>query len=245
MTAVATGTPARRRAAGPTDPRRATRWLAALLIPIGPAAVAVLRYVLPYQTGDDAEAVVTAVAAQPGTQSAVLWLTFVATLTLVPAVLWVGRLTRRRAPRLTAAALLLLVPGYLSLPWAVGADMLLWIGVQEGLDTGTLAELYGTLHPTSNIAAGVFVLGHVLGTVLLGIAMWRSRAVPRWAAVATIVSQPLHFVAAVIVGSPSLDFVAWGLNAVGFAVAARAIVRCSDDEWDLPPRPPAATTRAS
>ncbi len=76
---------------------------------------------------------------------------------------------------------------------------------------------------------------HVIGTILLGIAMWRSRAVPAWAALITIVSQPLHFIAAVILASHALDLVAWGLNAVGFAVAAIVIVRTSDDEWDLPP----------
>lgn len=104
------------------------------------------------------------------------------------------------------------------------------------MDSGTLVRMYEGVHPTSNVAAGLFVLGHVLGTVLLGIAMWRSRAVPWWAAVLTIVSQPLHFVAAVIVVSPSLDLIAWGMNFVGFAAAAVAILRLSDDEWDLPPQ---------
>jgi hypothetical protein len=78
----------------------------------------------------------------------------------------------------------------------------------------------------------VFVVGHVIGTVLLGIAMWRSHAVPRWAAVITVVSQPLHFVAAVIVASPELDLVAWGMNAVGFGAASVAIWRLSDEAWD-------------
>jgi hypothetical protein len=80
----------------------------------------------------------------------------------------------------------------------------------------------------------VFVLGHVIGTVLLGLALLRSRTVPGWAAIVTAVAQPLHFVALVIVGSRELDFAAWTLNAVAFAVVAFAIVRTPDDEWDLP-----------
>jgi hypothetical protein len=48
-------------------------------------------------------------------------------------------------------------------------------------------------------------------------------------------SQPLHFVAVLIVVSPQLVLVAWGLNAIGFAAAAIAILRLSDDDWDLPP----------
>ena len=88
--------------------------------------------------------------------------------------------------------------------------------------------MFATTHATSAIAAGLFVLGHVVGTVLLGVALWRSRAVPRWAALATIVSQPLHFVAAVVLGSPSLDLVAWGLNAAGFTAAAVAALSLYD-----------------
>jgi len=219
----------------PADLRRYSRWFLALLVPIGPAAIAVLRYVLPYLTVDDTDEIVRKVAADLQTTSLVLWLGFVAVLTLVPGVIAVGRLTRRRAPRTTAAALLLLIPGYLALGWLIGSDLLLWTGAEAGLDQSTLVQLYNTTHMTTAIAAGVFVLGHVLGTVLLGVAMWHSGAVPRWAAVLTVVAQPLHFVAAVIVGSPSLDLVAWGMNAVGFAAVAVAVIRLPDDEWDLPP----------
>lgn len=235
MTAVRAGTPVGPRAR--SDPRHGTRWLAALLLPVGPAAVAVLRFVLPYHTTDDPATVVGKVAAHPGAQSAVLWLGLVATLTLVPAVLWVGRLTRRCAPRVTAAALLLLVPGYLSLTWLIGGDLLLWAGVHGGVDAATLTRLYGASHPTSGVAEVLFVLGHVVGTVLLGVALWRSNSVPRWAALITVASQPLHFVAAIVLASPPLDLAAWGMNSVGFAVAAAAILRLRDEEWDLPPKP--------
>lgn len=217
------------------DLRRWHRWLAAMLLPIGPAAVAVLRFILPYNTPDGSAAVAAKVLAHAGAQSEVLWLGFVAILTLVPAVLAVGRLTRRRAPRLTAAALLLAVPGYLSLTWLIGSDLMAWAGAKQGLDAATLGRLLGAVHPTSAIAGILFVLGHVVGTVLLGIALWRTRVVPRWAAVVTIVAQPLHFVAAVILASHGLDLVAWGLNAVGFATVAVAILRLPDDAWDVGP----------
>lgn len=234
MTAVDAATIAG--AAKPADLRRSTRWLAALVIPMGPAAVAFLRFVLPYFTATESSAIVQNVVTNPGKQSLVLWLGFVAILTLVPGVVWVGRLTRRLAPRLTAAALLLAIPGYLSLSWLIGSDLLLWVGAHEGVDPRVLVGMYETVHPTWNIAGGLFVLGHVIGTVLLGIAMWRSRAVPRWAALITVVSQPLHFVAAIIVVSPPLDLIAWGMNTVGFAAAAVAILRLLDDDWDLPPK---------
>ncbi len=80
-------------------------------------------------------------------------------------------------------------------------------------------------HPIVGIATGIFVVGHVVGTVLLGVAMLRSHCVPAWAAVITIVSQPLHFVAAVVAPNHTLDGAAWGLNAIGFAAAAVAVYR--------------------
>lgn len=106
---------------------------------------------------------------------------------------------------------------------------------RAGVDVATLAELYGVMHPTSAIAAGIFVIGHVIGTILLGIALWCSRTVPRAVAAATAVSQPLHFMAAVILGLPWLDLAAWGLNAIGFAAVSLAVLRVADDMWDVPP----------
>lgn len=220
------------------DTRRTSRWFAALLLPIGPAAIALLRYFLPFDTVDDSGTIVGKVMAEPGRTSFVLWMGFVATLTLVPAAYFVGRLTRRRAPRLTAAALVLLVPGYLALPWIASSDYTVWAGDQAGLDAASITRLYDAIHPSVGVAGGIFVVGHVIGTVLLGIALWRAQVVGRWAAVCTIVSQPIHFVAAVIVVSHTLDLVGWGLQAVGFAAVGWAILRLRDDEWDLPPAPP-------
>jgi len=215
-------------AARPAGAARA-RWLAALVLPIGPAAVAVLRFVLPYNTVDDPATIAAKVIARPGAESLVTWLGLVATVTLVPAVLWIAGRTRRGAPGLTVAATLLLVPAYLVLGWIVASDLLLWSGARSGLDARTLAALYGHSHPAAATADVIFVVGHVLGTVLLGLAMWRSRTCARWGAVATVVAQPLHFVAAVIVASHPLDLAAWGLNAIGFAAAGLAIARDGDN----------------
>ncbi len=217
------------------DLRHASRLLAALILPLGPLAVAGLRYVLPYFSATTPQEVAAGVLAAEGRQSAVLWLGLVATFTLLPGVLAVGRLTRRAAPVMTAVAMLLVVPGYLALTFMIGSDLVLWTGARSGLDVQALTDLAGTVHPTSNIAVVVFVVGHVIGTVLLGLALLRSRVVPAWAAILTAVAQPMHFVAFVIVGSPALDAAAWAVNAVAFAVVAVAILRISDDDWDLPP----------
>jgi hypothetical protein len=144
-------------------------------------------------------------------------------------VLAAAQVTRDARPRLTTAAVCLLVPAYLSMGSLLSGDALLWAGPKAGIDADTVTTLYDTMHPTAMIGIGVFVLGHVIGTVLLGIALLRSGRVPPAAAWGLTVSQPLHFVAAVIIGSPELDLLAWSLTAVGMAYAGRALVRLHDD----------------
>jgi hypothetical protein len=195
-----------------------TRPLWPVLVALPPAAIAVLRLILPYDTTDDAATVMSKVAANQDTQNLVVWLGFLAVLTMVPAVLLVASRVRRAAPRLTAAAVILLVPAYLALGLLVAGDAGVLFGVREGLDPAVTARMFTELHPVIAVAEIVFVVGHVVGTVLLGIAMWK--VVPRWVAIATIMSQPLHFVAAVVLANHELDLVAWMLNAVGFAIAA-------------------------
>jgi hypothetical protein len=199
-------------------------WAVVLLMPVGPLAVAVLRLILPYYTASDSAGVVAAVEAHPGRQSAVLWLSYLAILSLVPGVIAAARLCRDAAPRLTTWALALSVPGYLSLGAFLGSDHLLWSGHEAGLSAADRVALLDGGHPSIDVAIGVFVLGHVVGTVLLGVALLRSGRIPAWAAWAVAVSQPLHFVAAVVLGSPQLDFAAWSLTALGMAVVARALL---------------------
>lgn len=200
-------------------------WGVALLLPVGPAAVAVLRLILPGYTEDRAAGMVAAVNAHPGRQSAVLWLAYVGILTLVPGVIAAARVCRDQAPRLTAWALALSIPGYLSLGMFVGADQVLWSATDSGIPNANAVAVVDAGHPSIDVAIGVFVLGHVIGTVLLGIAMLRSGRIPAWAAWAIAVSQPIHFIATVILGSPQVDFVGWSLTAIGMVVVARELVR--------------------
>ncbi|MEO6512806.1 MAG: hypothetical protein ABIO16_17540 [Nocardioides sp.] len=202
-----------------------TTWTVALLLPVGPVAIAFLRLLLPYYTADGTSGIVASVQAHPGRQSAVLWLAYVGILTLVPGLYAAAGVCRDAAPRLTAWALALAVPGYLSMGMFLGADHVLWSVTDAGLSAADSAAVVEAGHPSIDVAIGVFVLGHVVGTVLLGLALLRSGRIPAWAAWAVAVSQPLHFVATVILGSPQVDFVAWMLTAVGLAVVARVILR--------------------
>lgn len=201
----------------PAVTRSAAGRLAALiLLPLAPALVAAIRGLLPYFHAQDSEEIVAAVVAHPHAQEAVVWLGFLAMLTLPAAAVWAGRPLFAAAPRLTAAAELLLVPGYLCLSVLVVSDMVLLSGVSSGADPGVVARMYDSPHAAANVGLGIYVVGHVLGTVLLGIAAIRTRVIPLWAGIALAACQPLHFTALVVLGNRPLDVVAWGLNVAAF-----------------------------
>jgi hypothetical protein len=199
---------------------------AALILAAAPASIAVLRYVLPYYSSAEAADIVRDVSAHPAAQQLVIWLGFFASLTLPAAALYAGRYLYQWSPRLTTVAEILLFPAYLCLGWLVAGDAILVYGIEHGLDPDLVVDMYGpALHPVATVALVVFVVGHVLGTVLLGVAALRTRAVPVWAGVALAISQPVHLVAFVVLVSPTVDFLGWALNALAFGVIGVAGLR--------------------
>ncbi|MEV4622594.1 hypothetical protein AB0J74_28270 [Asanoa sp. NPDC049573] len=80
----------------------------------------------------------------------------------------------------------------------------------------------------------VFVLGHLLGMLVLGIGLWRSRAVPAWVGILFGASPFLHAVAMGV--GPAVDAIAYGLLAVATIACAVTLARTPDAEWDLPAR---------
>jgi hypothetical protein len=196
----------------------------ACVIVLGPLSIAVLRALLPYNTTDNAATVTAKVAAHQGAQSATLWLTLIAMVTLVPGVIAVGLPAIRRARILGTWGTALAVAGF-SLLWATtSTDFAALAGARSGIGATATAALLDnmTAGPPMAAATAVFITGHILGTVLLGTALLRTRTIPAWAAWALIVSQPLHFVFAVVAPVRALDAAAWGLTTLAFAAAAVA-----------------------
>ncbi len=186
---------------------------AGLLLPIGPACVAVIRFVIPGGSGD----VGAEVAADPGAQRLVLLLGLPALFTLLPGAYAALRITRPHRPRLTAWAGGLLIPGYLAMTVLAAGDNAVMAGHDIGLPPATVTRLSDEIMSLTAVPVLVFVVGHIAGTILLGLAAWG--LVPKWASAALIVSQPLHLLA-VVVTAPWLDLFGWGLTAVGMAALA-------------------------
>jgi uncharacterized protein DUF4386 len=120
----------------------------------------------------------------------------------------------------------------------------------SGLDRAQMAKL---LDKGQEANSGIpiflmFVVGIVIGLILLAIASWRSSVVPVWAALALLVSAVLGFVGE----SKGVEIASFVLLVVGLGSIGMAVLGMSDDEWGAkgtgatlppaaaPPPPPAA-----
>lgn len=218
------------------DVRAFTRKALAVLLPLGAVFIALTRFLLPYDTTDSTTALLAKVSAHQGSERLVLVLGTLGVFTILPAYFATARLIRRHSPRLAVAALCLAVPGYLGLSAILAEDQYALAVARHGNSAGAAHVLDAMNSGFFFAASGIaFVLGHILGTVLLGVALYRTRLVPRWAAIALIVAQPVHLIAAVALSSHPLDLVCWLATAAGFAAVAVRVWSTPDDGWDLPP----------
>jgi hypothetical protein len=210
------------------DTRTFDRVTAAILMPIGPAAVAVLRFVIPPSIEQS--------LAHPEVQRLVVALSFVGVLTLVPGAYAAIAFVRRYQPVLSTWVAALLIPGYLALGANAFGDAIPVAASDLGLPAAGVIDLIeaASALPTVSALFGIFVVGHIVGTILLGIAVIRARVVPLVIGVLLAVSQPLHLTA-VMSALPWLDLIAWGLTALGMGFLGWRLLRTPNDEWELPP----------
>lgn len=241
MTTTQQGTTAAEAAASTTAPRdlrRTWRRLAAASLVLGPLGVTVIRAVMPYWTDDSTAEMVAGMAAAPGRAEAMNWIALVVTPFLMLSALAMGFVARRRAPVVATWGAAVLFGAY-ALGSAVGApDVLVDALLARGDDQASVAADVALLMDAPAMLAGAltFVVGHLVGMVLVAVAVVRARVVAWWVGALIAVAQPIHVVSAVIVPNRLLDVVlGWGATTIGYTIVAFAVLRTSDDEWDLPP----------
>jgi hypothetical protein len=216
------------------DVRTFQRYAAAVILPIPPTAVAIGRL---FQTDDtNTRQTLDLIALNPDRQFTFALLGFISLLLVIPAFLAAGRLSRRRRPVLTTVALLVNLVGFIGGFDLFAIDNLLLIGASlpaEQRDVGAIVidEMWSAGIP--GFGANLFVLGHFLGTILLGLALRGSIPTVGW--LAMLLTTPVHFLAFVFLQLPALDMAAWLLMTLAFTYCAVKIIKTPNDEWDLPP----------
>src|SRR3954468_18293102 len=105
-----------------------------------------------------------------------------ALICVVPAMIYAARLARPGAPKLAFVG-----GGLSALAWLAGlislggSQLALYEGSKLPDRAGAAALVDAiTADPVYNVLVLTFVLGHIVGMAILGIALWRSRSVAWW-----------------------------------------------------------------
>lgn len=94
---------------------------------------------------------------------------------------------------------------------------------------GSMSDFAGVLDERQQDAAGtwvflLFILGNLVGTALLGLALWRSRSIPRWAAAAIVIWPPTHVVG-LATGVEWFEVAGAAVQGLGFAAVGVRLLR--------------------
>jgi len=199
-----------------------SRWQkagAVICLVAGPVGQLAQYLVSPVKEGDSASSQVAAAAAHASAMRAGTALD-VLLLLLIPAVLYAGLVAGGTRSRLALAGTAVSFISVLGAGYLLAQDVVIRAAVTQP-DHAAAAGLVAAFQDSGVITAitVVYLAGHVIGFILLGIALVRSRAVPAWAGIALCLSP-----AAELLGEAAgLTVVA----AAGFALLAVAFGACA------------------
>jgi hypothetical protein len=167
-----------------------------------------------------------AAAAHPTLLHNVVLFGMLGALLMIPAALGASRVAGRGAAKLSFIAGTLVAAGYACYFAVLLTDLTTFAMVRVG---GPMGDFARVLDERQADAAGtwvflLFVLGNLVGTFLLGLALWRSRSVARWAAAAVMAWPPMHIVG-LFVGVEWFEVAGATVQALGFAAVGARLVR--------------------
>ncbi|MGH2981379.1 MAG: hypothetical protein ACRDKV_04975, partial [Solirubrobacterales bacterium] len=216
-----------------SDSRNFTRTLAALGLIVAPLMLLAAAIIGPDISGDDYVEELASIADNEAAWviSGILFL--FAPLVLLPGMLGVIRLLRRRGVTLGQVGAGLIMFGALLTMAFYGWGAIEYVAATEdGVDRGQMATVFDAAEDSVvgvPIWVGGFIIGLTIGSILLAIGLWRNRVVPIWSPIALVLSTLINFFGAeekwVAAASFVLLFIAlWPL--------AQKLLSISDDEWE-------------
>ena len=177
------------------------RWCFASCIVLGPVVAFLYGYLnpTPLHVTNGAVAIAVNAAANPQANQLHLALGIVLSFVLPLWYLGIAWLALRGAPWLATIAGLLALVGWI--PWSalIGQEALSATMAQMG-GSAQLAAVWNRYNGSSVLTSYllIYIVGHLLSAVLLGIALGRARLVPAWAAWALALTSPLQVVIFVV-----------------------------------------------
>lgn len=205
------------------DVRRPLWVLGAVAIAGGPLAYVTGGVLSPSIHATGAQSIAAAATAVPLVNGAHVVAFVLASYLLPVGAAALARLAWPAAPRLALAGGLLAVVGWLPFSALTALDDLInaMARTPGGDSYAGLLDRFGT-DPVMSAYLLVYIAGHLVGYVVLAVALRRAGVVPPWAEWAMIASSPLTIVAFALPGSPRvLGGIALALLALGSLPAAR------------------------
>lgn len=220
------------------DVRSIRRWATAVCMVVGPLAIAVIRGLIPYFTNTNGGAgQVAGYAAHPEVYPAIAVSAFVGVIAMWVGVQGAGRLIQVRSPRLALVAVPLATAGWMMVAVLASGDAVAYQLTRSGIPLSTAGALVDLVSKDlfTQLAFSLFIGGHLIGTLLIGVGLILSRRLPVWAGIAVIGGTVLHPIAYLLLHMQLLDAFSYVVVAVGLAAAAREVLATPNNEWDLPP----------
>lgn len=150
-------------------------------------------------------------------------------LLAIPGLLAALRLLRATRPRLALSAVTLMIAGYVCYFGIVTTNFGTLALAVAGVDAGAALDA-GQQHPAGLWIFGLFVVGNLIGTLLLGLAVVLSRDLP-WQAGALIIGWPVGHVVNIVVGNEWFAVTGGALQVIGLSLLALRALRTSDARW--------------
>jgi hypothetical protein len=193
------------------------RFGAAALV-VGPLAIVVGSLFQPFGDSDSVSVSLAKVARHQSDQRALIVCDLIAGL-MLPAVLYLMRLTRTGAPRLSTAGGAIAFLGWFAGTPLAASDVL-YFHAARFQDRASAVTLVTSVTKDAGFGVPVllFLAGHLVGMLLLGIALWRSHAVPTWAAALVGIGPIVHI---------AMDGAGSVANACAFALVLVGMSRCA------------------
>jgi hypothetical protein len=164
--------------------------------------------------------------AHPGLDRFAMVVTMAGALLMVPAAVGAMRLIHRRAARLGLTGGSLMAAGYIAYFGLVFADHIELVMAAQGTNQASYAKILDeSLSGASVIWVYLtFLIGNLIGTFLLGLALRRSRTVPAWVSWG-VMGWPILHVAGLFAGSEWFEVAGALVQAAGFAGVAICLLR--------------------
>jgi len=149
-----------------------------------------------------------------------------------------GRLAMKRSPWLASSGIAFGFAG--SVVWSLLMGESFWINAAAHLQVNAQFLMLGRTYVANWVVFAMhssWVIGHLLGYVLLGIALLRARVLPRWAAWLIIVSAFVMGPLAYGTGLGLLQILGYGMVFIGSIPAAFAMLKFSHNKGGQPVPP--------